>query len=230
MARGSTLTALIAKVRIEIGASSDPAKGVNSRDVLVQTLNQEQNRLFNDFDWPFRSTFSDKLTAAGSRYYDVPATIDAERINKIHIKYNDLWYELIRGISLEDYNQYDSDDSDDRRDPAMKWEIYGAGQFEIWPLPATNNLTVRISGIQKLTKLVNGSDTAVLDDDLLVLFTAAGILRRKGKKDADLTLAKAENVFKTLKGRIHGRRRVTFATTSKTVAKKCQSAEWNESG
>lgn len=226
MSRGSTLTTLVDMLRKEIGASSDPAVGVNSKEVLIQTLNRTQNRLFFKYDWHFLKVIHNKLTQAGSRYYDVPTTMNAERIIDVNVKYSNIWQPLSRGIDLSHYNQYDSD-SDERSDPPRCWEIYGKNQIEVWPLPATNDLPIRIQGVQKVKEMIYGSDTAVLDDDLIVLFAAAEILRRKKRKDADLKLAEANDLFITLKGRIHGKRAITFATTPRAVRRGYPMPEWS---
>jgi hypothetical protein len=39
-----------------------------------QTLRDTQERLYDEFDWPFLKVQRDKVLAAGQRYYDVPTT------------------------------------------------------------------------------------------------------------------------------------------------------------
>jgi hypothetical protein len=220
MARGSTLTALIAMLRIEIGASSDPSKGISERDSLIQSLNAEYLRLHEDFDWPFLSGYEIKLSQAGSRYYDVPTTLIAERITSVSVKVSNRWQGTTRRISLDNYNIYDPDE-DQRSDPIQCWDVYGANQIEVWPLPATNDIKIRIDGIKKVSPMISGSDVCLLDDKLVVYFAAAEILRRKKKKDADEVLIKANAQYKTAKGRIHGIRSFNL-NSGKTSNKKVQ--------
>lgn len=204
MARGNTLTAMIAMLRHEIGASADPSKGLSAKDALVESINAEYSRLYEDYNWPFLNHHANINTQAGSRYYNVPETIDAERITGLSIKYQDRWQPIIRGISLDNYNRYDPED-DERSDPVMAWDIYGANQIELWPLPNTNNLVVRVDGIKKIDRLISGEDICLLDDKLIVFYAAAEILRAKKKQDADEKLLKANKHYKTVKARIHGK-------------------------
>lgn len=204
MARGTTLTALIENLRREIGSSADPSKGISAKDSLIDALNAEYSRLADDYNWPFLKHYEIKLTQAGSRYYNAPDEIPVENIKKVYIKYQDRWLPVNRGISLDNYNVYDSDD-DERSDPVRAWDVYNSTQMEFWPLPQTNDLKVRIEGTRKITKMISGSDVCLLDDELVVLFAAAEILRKKKSKNADEKLSKAQRHYKTVKARIHGR-------------------------
>ena len=72
MARGVTLGQLITDLRSEIGHSLSPALGKNTRDVLINILQRNQRRLWEDYAWPFLRVEKDVTMAAGQRYYDLP--------------------------------------------------------------------------------------------------------------------------------------------------------------
>lgn len=63
--------------------------------------------------------------------------------------------------------------------------------YEIWPLPASV-ATIRMTGQRLLSPLVLDTDTADLDDQMLVLFCAADWLSRKKQADAQLKLQAAQ--------------------------------------
>lgn len=64
--------------------------------------------------------------------------------------------------------------------------------MEIWPLPASAQ-QMQFTGQRLLNSLVADTDTADLDDMLLVLFVAAEMLRRRKMQDADLKLSMANS-------------------------------------
>lgn len=63
--------------------------------------------------------------------------------------------------------------------------------FEIWPLPQTVQI-VRFTGQRLLSQLVNPTDTAELDDLLIVLFTAAQYKANRKHADAGLKMQEAQ--------------------------------------
>jgi len=64
--------------------------------------------------------------------------------------------------------------------------------FEIWPIPASSQ-TVRFTGQRNISPLIADTDTADLDDLMIVLFSAAEILTRNKQQDAPLKLQKAQS-------------------------------------
>lgn len=225
MARGTTLTALVSMLRHETGASAEPSKGISAKASLEESINAEYLRLYEDYDWPFLNTYDTINTQAGSRYYNVPATISAERITSLSVKYQSKWQPIVRGISVNDYNQYDPE-TDSRSDPVRKWDVYNENQIEIWPLPVTNNLAIRVEGIKTISKLISGSDVCLLDDKLVVFYAAAEILRSKRKSEADEKLLKANKHYKTIKARIHGVRSFSLNGQQNSSATRTRNVTW----
>jgi len=172
MARGTTLQNLLVMMQDELIINSSPSVGASYKPAMKRLIQRVQRRLYDDHDWSFLQEDHSKILAAGQRYYDFPTTIDMESVLTMFYKWGGEWIELDRGISLPHYNAYDSD-ADARSDPAMRWDVHGEHQFEIWPVPASNGIEVRFTGVKKLPALVNDNDRAVLDDDLIVLFAAA---------------------------------------------------------
>lgn len=212
MARGTTLEALVNNLRAEIGQSTNTAVSRASLDSLTQTLRRQQARLWTDYDWPFLRVERDIQMQAGGRYYDFPVDLDLTRIEKAEIKWGGIWQPVAYGISSEDFVLHDSD-LGIRNNPVMRWDYYNGAlntpvnQFEVWPIPANNGtpaskeLHLRFTGIRKLRSLVAMSDTADLDDDLLVLYSAAEILARLKTPDASSKLENANLHYNKLKAR-----------------------------
>lgn len=223
MARGTTLGELVTQLRLKAKLDANPALSRNLEPRMQQDLRMEQERLYDAFDWPFLKITADKIMAAGQRYYDVPTTMNLERIISVDVKWGGRWIPVQRGISVDEYNQYDSD-LDIRLDPVMKWDVKdtgAGGQIEAWPVPLTDGLPLRFTGIRKLKPLVATADIADLDDQMIVAFVAAQMLATKNDADAQLLLQSARARQETLQGRVTKTRRNAFGLGTGGVGDGC---------
>ena len=71
-------------------------------------------------------------------------------------------------------------------------------QVETWPIPSVPQ-NLEMAGVLPLTIMENDTDTCVIDDLCLVLFTAAEILARSGLGDAQAKITKAKAHLDSLK-------------------------------
>lgn len=198
MARGTQLSALVDQLRAEIGASTNVAMGVNTLPNLKQILRRTQERLWSDFDWPFAFIERDEPLLANQRYYAFDNDIDFDRINEAWVRYSETWRPLCYGITQEHYNR--SDPATYREDPCTNWRHYEGNQFEVWPVPASAQTTLRFKAIKKLPPLIDDTDRAELDDALIVLFAAAELLSRAKAEDAQAKMQMAMSHYAKLKG------------------------------
>lgn len=211
MARGTSLGVIVDKVRAEARHSQNPALGTNVRATIINAIQRVQNQLYLDYDWPFLRVRRDKLTQAGQRYYDFPTDLNLERVETFEVLWGTEWRPIENGIEMSDYTTWNSD-LDVRVDPVRKWQMIDAGagpQYEIWPLPATNDNTMRWTGIRKLQPLVADSDRADLDDDMIALFVAAEFLAHAKQYDAKAKLSAAQGMLERLRSRMTLKRRST---------------------
>lgn len=213
MARGVTLGELVTKLRIAARYDPNPALSKAVVPLMEQTLRDTQERLYDQFDWPFLKVTRDKVLGAGQRYYDVPDDMNLERIVAVDVLVSGIWQPVERGIRLDDYSSYNSD-LDVRCDPVLRWDVTDTGegeQIEVWPLPVGNGGKLRITGFRKLKPLVEDSDRADIDDQLIVAFAAAELLAGKGAADqAQLKLSQGTARLKMLQGRVTKNRRGGF--------------------
>ncbi|MEP3248043.1 MAG: hypothetical protein ABJN40_06010 [Sneathiella sp.] len=206
MARNRQLIQLIDELRAEAGQAVSSSVGVDKIPALKQIIRRTQETLYDDFDWPHLRIQPVKQLSAGQRYYDLPANMDYERIEEVVVWYSGHPHPLVREITFSDYSQYDSEEGE-RSEPALKWDIRdtGAGeQIEIWPVPSSNSSKLQFKGLRRLGGLIDDSDTADLDNHLIVLFAAAEILSRQKSPDAQAKLAAANSRYAKLKGRAKG--------------------------
>ena len=203
MTRGTTLAQIVSKYRAEAGRSMEVNVGVGDLEAQKNLIRRTQDVLYEGFDWSFLRVDVHKDLYAGQRFYDVPIDLNFDRIEKIHVWYNNYPQEVTRGIRPEQYSIHDSR-NDERGDPVLRWDIRwtdGAEQIEVWPIPETNGMTLEFTGIRKLRPLVSDADVADLDDNLIALFAAAETLERQKSADSKPVQAKAISLYNALKGR-----------------------------
>lgn len=199
MARGTTFGELILMLREEVGDATSAALGQNTLPGYKRTLVRTQEFLWGDNTWPHLRVYREEVLQAGQRYYSFPADMAFDRIENVHVRWDDTWAPVCYGIEPEHYNAVDPE-LDSREDPVVRWQAYEDDQYEVWPLPATNGLRLRFEGIRKLAPLVEDSDRADLDDNLIVMFAAAEILGRKKAADGQAKAQVAGRLYRQLKG------------------------------
>ena len=199
MARGTTLSSLRDQLRAELGASSSVAMGVNSVPQMNHLLNRTQERIWTDFDWPFLLIEQDIQSQVGVRYYAVPQNINPDKIRKIMVKWNEFWYMCENGIGPEHYNVVDSDEGE-MQDEVRRWRLWNEQtQIEVWPIPESTEQTFRLFAYKKFNKMVSDDDVALLDDTLIVLYTAAEMLASMKDEGAEIKYQQAGLHFNKLK-------------------------------
>jgi hypothetical protein len=206
--RGNTFGALHVMLRRELGIAESPALGRNVRESHNQALQSAQARLFEAHDWPFKIITRDLLGLTGMRYYAPPEDLDLENLRDANVLVGSVWMCCERGIGIDQYNQVNSD-AGARQDHVRRWNMYNdpdtnQDMIELWPVPATNNLSrVRFSGVKKLKPLVMNEDKADLDDLAIVLTAAADLANVKEKQQRQ---GKAnQHVFSLVRNLSNGR-------------------------
>jgi len=214
MARDTTLVKLLDLLRVEARLSLNPAHNAQDRSSQVTLLQAEQERLWEDFDWPHLRVKRNTAMQAGQRYYSMPDDIQVDRLEKLQIFTNGRWFDLLPGIEAAEYAAYNSD-LDQRAYPPRRWQLYEDGTIEVWPISNIDgDLTtlegcLRFVGIRNLNPLVADADRADLDDRMLALYVAAKKLAASGAKDAKLKLEEANARYARLRGRLTPRRTFT---------------------
>ena len=185
MARGKQLQEVIAQLRAETGRNQSVAVGTSEIDNLKEQLRRVQEVLYDDYDWPFLTIERSINLQVGQRYYDFPVDLNYDRLNTIKFKYGNVYVDVERGITFDDYSIYDSNIGE-RSSPMVKWDVRNTGvseQLEVWPIPNDAG-TLHFFGTKILNPVVDDSDRFDLDDRLIVLFAAAEILAKQKSPDA----------------------------------------------
>lgn len=191
MARNTPLSSLLLMLKGMIGKSL--TVGTADDAILKQLLSDKQKWLSCEYDWPFLEDRFDVNVVPNSRYLAFPTTdqqghtttLNLERPVLVETFWNNLWTKLDYGIGSSQFNYLNSDQPGNKQDPIQNWRWSEENQFEIWPIN-TGPQTVRFTGQRALGVLVAPSDTADLDDLLIVLPVAAELLARSKQQDSQL--------------------------------------------
>lgn len=184
---GTNLAALLVMLRAEARHSPNAAAGLNADATLRQTLARVQRSEWVEHGWRHLRVRRGVTTAAGSTTYAWPSDLAFDRVVYAFVQWGTEWIPLEHGISEADYNALAEGVE---QDPPRRWDYREGNTLELWPTPASA-LTVRLWGYKALAPLVQDSDLADIDDDLLVLVAAAELLAQQKAPDAQAKQAAA---------------------------------------
>lgn len=206
MARGKTLEWILNGVRAEARLSLAPAANIQVRDPHVLLIQREQERLWEDFNWPHLRVYETIPLQTGQYRYSLPDNLTMDRVEQIEVNDGGRWNSLRPEITDYDFSNYETS-LDQRSWPAQAWRANDEDEIEIWPIPeqnansATLEGNLRVTGIRNLRTFVAEGDVADLDGRLIVLYVAAGILAASGAEDARLKMEAANKLYTKLKGK-----------------------------
>ena len=202
---GTQLSVLRQMLNAECGEEMDESISPARVAINNQLLNNQQAFLFAQHSYLRGKTVVSLPGVVGQQYYNVPAGIDFDRLEQpTFTNVNNFRYRVGYGIGQEEYNLFRSD-LGVTASPVMRWQMVNVPvasvltlQIEMWPIPSVVQSLI-FTGLLPLTIMVNDSDTCVIDDLALVLFTAAEILARKESGDAQAKGAKSKAHMDSMK-------------------------------
>jgi hypothetical protein len=190
-------------LKAEIGVEIDDTISSGDNTRYNRIINNQQLWLGSQHVFLVGKCRVEVALAAGTRYYSIPeSTIDIDRMEKQQwVKLaNGIRYPVKFGIGQQQYSAYNSETTE--FDPVRRFDFVdqsGTRKLEVWPLPQSVQ-TLLLSGTLPITAMSSDSATCVIDDLLLVLFSAAEILARDKAADAQAKLAKAQALLMSLRG------------------------------
>lgn len=203
---GVSLADLRLELYAETNQSLNPAHGLNIKDTYDHQLRRTQLEQWRMFQWPHLRLYKDVAIGQGQRYYNYPAGLPFDAIDKIWRKENDNWYPVDYGITPDTYSVAGGENT--QQWPPRRWRNVASynsttqrtdpmSQFEIWPIPSQAGM-MRVEGQAPVNPLVDDSDTCVIDSTLIVLFAAAEILANQESEGAGIKLQKAQQYQRKL--------------------------------
>lgn len=226
MATGTTLANLRQMLKGELSSELSESIAQSGDDVLNMQLANHQKWLALHYDFSDLMIRREINMVAGTRYYDFPTTgseqdFELNRRILVECYWSNLWYSTEMGIKLVNYNTLNPD-LGMKLDPVIRWQKYkpssGAVQIEVWPLPASAT-KLRLTGMARIPALTSDSHTCVLDDLLIVQWTAAKMLARLESSDAPAMLAEAQLTLSRLIGQDNSGSQV-FSMSGKALSRR----------
>lgn len=205
---GVPLAEMSTQTRAILGYSLNPAFGVDQEEALREGLRRTQTDLWVMHDWPMLIVQVQKPISAGSRYAALPPELDFNHINAVYARNEPdpptqagSWVELGYGIFPENFNECDSE-LNQRSFPVKRYmpTALSNNQIELWPIPDKNSRLL-FRGRVSLKPLVVDEDVCTLDSDLIIATYAAQMLQRNGNPDAQIQLARAQQILNRLRAR-----------------------------
>lgn len=203
MSRGIALSILRQRLKAEVGDAQETNSFADAEYNLL--LAQKQMDFANGYDWPFLEHKWDLAVTSGGRYFNLPTSdirgvasiINFERPILAERYYNTKYWAMDYLITSRQMNWRNSD-LGEPLDPIQRWQLVSnvnessnPNQVEVWPIPITDQ-KLRFTGQRVINTLASDTDTADLDDLLLVYFVAAERLMLRGQKNAQYKLAQAQ--------------------------------------
>jgi hypothetical protein len=216
MARNTPLSQVVAQLKAELGYNLVPGVGSADDNRLAMLVDQKQAWLGDSYDFPFLENTWSINVGVGNRYLNLPTvddagdnvTINLERPHYEFVFWAGAFQAVEYGIREEDYNENQSQliqgVAPQPLDPIQRWRWYFENQFEVWPIPASNQV-FRFRGQATVPSMITYTQgvsqpavvqpqwqaTLALDDQMVVLFAAAEELLLKGKANAKQVLDRA---------------------------------------
>lgn len=198
---GTQLSVLRQMLNAECGEEMDESVSPALVAVNNQLLNNQQAFLVNQHAYLRGKVRVSLAAVVGQQFYALPGGIDFDRLEKPEFtNVSNFRYRVSFGIGQDEYNIFRSD-LGVRSTPVMKWDLVNTGngfQIEMWPIPSVAQ-SLELAGLLPLTQMVADGDTCVVDDLVLVLFTAAEKLARKQSGDAQAKAAKAKAALDSIR-------------------------------
>lgn len=203
MALGTPLSELRRQLRAEVGQSLNVAQGVNAQGQYDLMLARQQQELWEQYEWSHLEMRVELVLSAGQEVYPYPAMMPFNAINKAWCwdgttgsSPSPVEYQIPMGVL----------GATGRGWPVQNWanrvvvsggKVNPAGALCVWPVPQKAGVLVLV-GQAPTNPLINDTDVAVLDDKLIVLFSAAEILAQQKSEGATLKLQKANQYLRRL--------------------------------
>ena len=233
MARGTRLGTAVAKLKECLRQNLTPGVAVANDSLLALATARNQDLLSTQYDWPFLeerwdvqivpypTSPSNPTSFQPWRYYNYPTidednvtvAINLERPLRTWVWWTNAWLPVEYGIGVDQFNWRNSDGNPpnggnppETLDPIQRWQDNDQNQFEIWPIPSSNQI-FRFVGQRVLNSLItyasqsgtsdsvtpNWNATLDLDDELTVFSTAAELLKEKNSAQWQTIAAAAQN-------------------------------------
>lgn len=194
-----TLGEIRADIQVRLGFGMSGQAGIVNSPLIDSMIRSAQEQLYLQYDFTEMKAVYERATGEAQTYYDYPANCNAERITEFSVKWSGRYIALKRGIEIENRNVNTSG-------VPQRYEL--RDQIELWPVPDSQNYTLRFEYVKVLAPLVQNSDRTSLPSELVMLHALANAKSHYGDTDAATYTAQLDSALTKLKQR---QRRTVFS-------------------
>jgi len=170
--------------------------GVVNSGLIDSMIRSAQDQLYEQFDWLELKGVQERPTGADQRYYDYPVDCNIDRIQTVSVLYTSEYIPLQEGILLTDRGLHSTGIV------PLKYER--RDQIELWPVPKSANMTLRIEYIKMLGALVQNSDRVSISPQAIYLHALSNAKSHYRQPDADKYAAQLDALLAKQKARHRG--------------------------
>lgn len=212
-----TLGDIRSDIQIRLGFGLAGQAGVVNSPIIDSMIRSAQTQLYEQFDWLELKAVEERVAGTDQQFYDYPADCNIERIIGMWVKWGNRYYPLTEGINATDrgWNPGGVPQKYERR-----------AQYELWPVPASADYTIRIEYVKTLPAMVVSSDRTAIPSEPVYLHALANAKAHYRQPDAQtyatqldalLRKLKAEHRSKTVWGKTHTRSPYDYVDSSQQV-------------
>jgi|SRR5215217_66790 len=191
-----TLGDIRSDIQSRCGFGSAGQAGVVNSALIDSMIRSAQKQLYEQFEWRVLDGVSERLTGADQQYYDYPEDCNLEEIKLIAINWGGRFRPLKEGINLEHRSLPSTGVPEryERRD-----------QYELWPIPISNQYTIRLEYTKVLKPLVVDSDRVSINDEIIFLFALSTAKQHYKQDDAATYSTQLDALLLRLKAKNRGK-------------------------
>jgi hypothetical protein len=207
MPLGVTLLELRRELRAETGTSLNPNQGVQAQDSIDIILSRQQRELWDAYNWQHLQLWHDMPLVAGQARYDYPSAMAFDQIKRVLVAgtAGGTWSLVSYGIQAHMVHGTPPQGTPRHWRNVATVNTSGpvpitnpVGQMELLPVPASDEMVLRLDGQAPLSPLISPTDTCIIDSKCIVLFAAAEVMATQKSEAAPMKLTKAQNYLRRI--------------------------------
>jgi hypothetical protein len=191
-----TLGEIRSDIQTRLGFGMAGQAGIVNSALIDSMIKSAQEQLYLQFDWAELKSVYERLTGADQKFYDYPADCNIERITGIWVIWGGRYVPLIEGI-----------------DAPMRSNAAGSvparyerrDQLELFPVPQSNEYTIRFEYIKTISPLSANSDRTSLPSEIVYLHALSNAKAHYRQPDAETYASQLDALLNRLKAKHRSR-------------------------
>jgi len=191
-----TLGEIRSDIQIRLGFGMAGQSGIVNSSLIDSMIRSAQDQLYEQFDWAELKSVYERTTGADQQYYDYPTDCNIERITGIFVVWGGQYIPLKEGIdaTVRGGSAGGVPAFYERRD-----------QIELFPVPTSNEYTLRFEYIKTLSPLSVNSDRTSLPSQIIYLHALSNAKAHYRQPDAQTYASQLDALLNKLKSKHRSR-------------------------